>query len=375
MIPHVQDTSFIGFRQRSQLVSRELLALAFATNRADHYERVIDPFIRKSSQHICISDRYYLSSLVYQSKSSVDSEFQSIMDLNFAAGKPDLIIFLNASAETCYLRMKKRQEDKDLFERNLNQSKKKYEEAIRYLSEHHDERIVEVDADKEIIDVIRDIGKILTGENGPGWIAFQDPISVDTLPQTVSLTNNFNLTIDEYSRKFKSSWYGNLLSKEELFHVQVEELRESILADINRLSYRDVVSLFISFLKLLGYQIGEKLPWSDIDAFHANYVLPGDMSFDGAAIIFSAIQKQITLTKKMIEVGQSLDFLLLFDLRITRYIEYYGRDPLIEGEKQKPPPTFVVNRNHITDLVLATSLLKCVKQYRKFSVAQVQCTK
>lgn len=281
------------------------------------------------------------------------------MDLNFAAGKPDLIIFLNASAETCYLRMKKRQEDKDLFERNLNQTKKKYEEAIKYLSNHHGERIVEVDADKEIIDVIRDIGKILTGEKGPGWMAFQDPISIDTFPQTVSLTNNFSLKVDDYSRKFKPNWYNAFLVKDEVFYDTVKDVREAIQVDVNQLNYKDIVSLFISYLKLLGYQIGHRLAWSDIDAFNANYVLPGNMSFNGAAIIFAAMQKQITLTKKMIEVGQSLDFLLLFDLRITRYIEYYGRDPLVEGEKQNPPPTFVVNRNHISDLVLATSMLEC----------------
>ena len=49
------------------------LALAFALNRLSHVERVVDPFLR-SAGRVVITDRYLLSSLVYQSAGGLDMD-------------------------------------------------------------------------------------------------------------------------------------------------------------------------------------------------------------------------------------------------------------------------------------------------------------
>ncbi len=58
--------------------------------------------------------------------------------------KPDLILFLNASTQTCYKRMRKRPEEKELFETNLDITRNKYLEAIEFLRDRG-ERIEEIE--------------------------------------------------------------------------------------------------------------------------------------------------------------------------------------------------------------------------------------
>lgn len=341
---------------------RKLLAIAFAANRADHYERVIKSFL-KNDKTICICDRYYLSSLVYQTESTEISEFDRIMDLNFYVDKPDLTIFLKASATTCYKRMKKRQEDKDLFEINLRHTLEKYKKAISYLKRKRDELILEVDADKEIDDVISDIGKILTGDYGSDWIVFNSPLLVNSLPNVVSISNNLNTNLSEYSKQFMCEWSPVLLSKEEYLRGEVNNLYALVRDNINHLDHEELASLYISFIRIFGYKIGDKLSWSDLDAFTVKYVLPNNIPLNGAAIILAGLEKQLTITKKIIDTTRHLDFIFLLDYRPTRYIEYYGRDPIILGDKSLPAATSVVSREKIADMIFVQSLAQYVDEH------------
>jgi len=80
-----------------------VLPLALATNRLDHNSRVIQPWLENEyGKRIVISDRYYLSSLVYQS--SEDFPMEKVMKLNEMARRPDLILFVNVSEEICFQR-------------------------------------------------------------------------------------------------------------------------------------------------------------------------------------------------------------------------------------------------------------------------------
>ena len=99
-----------------------VLAYAFAANRLDHNDRTIKPHLERGDDHIVISDRYYLSSLVYQSAD--DFPFSSVIQLNELALRPDLIFFLNVSNEVCYQRMNKRNMPPELFETNLEATEK-----------------------------------------------------------------------------------------------------------------------------------------------------------------------------------------------------------------------------------------------------------
>lgn len=123
--------------------SHRTLALAFAANRLDHNDRVIIPWLEKEGNRIVICDRYYLSSLVYQSKDGFT--FEDIIELNEKAKKPDVIFFLNVSNETCYARMKSRNQAKELFEENLEESRTQFFSAIRFLKKKNKDNIIEID--------------------------------------------------------------------------------------------------------------------------------------------------------------------------------------------------------------------------------------
>ena len=119
------------------------LALAYAANRLDHNYRTIKPHLGKGENYIVISDRYYLSSLVYQSRDGLS--FDGVMQLNELALQPDLIFFLNVTNETCYHRLNKRNEPQELFEENLDDTRENYFAAIDFLRKTRGEKIVEID--------------------------------------------------------------------------------------------------------------------------------------------------------------------------------------------------------------------------------------
>ena len=154
--PH--DPSCAGLFIRQVLMKKvanipaRTLALAFAVNRADHCDREISPFLElfNGKNRVVVCDRYYLSSLVYQK--CHDLGYEEIMALNASARKPDLTIFLTASTRTCYERMRNRGESKELFETNLNETKKKYFDAIDFLSKHG-EKIISVEAEGSMPEV------------------------------------------------------------------------------------------------------------------------------------------------------------------------------------------------------------------------------
>ena len=133
----------------------EILPLAFATNRLDHGDRVIRPHLAKGEGFMIISDRYYLSSLVYQSNATFP--FQKVMEFNQFALKPDIIFFINVDTKVCYERMKIRNQPPELFETNLSESRQKYFDAIQFLRATRQEYIVEIDGNGSILEVAETI--------------------------------------------------------------------------------------------------------------------------------------------------------------------------------------------------------------------------
>mgnify|MGYP001800734862 CR=1 FL=1 len=146
--PHDASCGGLFIRQvlekRISNFSHRTLALAFAANRMDHCDRDINPWLAAEPQRILLCDRYYLSSLVYQS--TEDFSMAEVMRLNERARRPDLFFFMNVSNEVCYERMKIRNKPRELFERNLSETRDKYREAIAFLEAERQERIIEIDA-------------------------------------------------------------------------------------------------------------------------------------------------------------------------------------------------------------------------------------
>ncbi|MFT5766174.1 MAG: dTMP kinase, partial [Saprospiraceae bacterium] len=145
--------------------SHETLALAFAANRMDHCDREINSWLNEEGS-IVICDRYYLSSLVYQSNEKFPLE--EVMDINSHARKPDLIFFLDVSNEVCYERMNIRNKPRELFEENLSATRNKYYKAISFLRETKKETIVNIDASGTIEEVLKEMVASIV-KHKPAW--------------------------------------------------------------------------------------------------------------------------------------------------------------------------------------------------------------
>jgi dTMP kinase len=79
------------------------MALCFAADRADHIHNEISPKL-KDGVHV-IADRYYHSSLAYQ---SVEAELAWIREINRNIIRPDLTLFLDVPPAICMKRMQSR---------------------------------------------------------------------------------------------------------------------------------------------------------------------------------------------------------------------------------------------------------------------------
>lgn len=176
--PH--DPSAAGLYIREVLAKRgkaspRALALAFALNRIDHLDKIVNPFLSASGRRVVISDRYALSSLVYQSIGGLNME--DIFQLNRWARRPDITLYLSVSPHNCYTRLRNRPQDRELFERNLTERSAKYEAAIAMLRKKG-EIILEVDANPPFAAVLTSVIQLLK-EHGPDWLRIQPPLLME----------------------------------------------------------------------------------------------------------------------------------------------------------------------------------------------------
>lgn len=121
------------------------MALLFAADRMDHVRREIEPALARGE--VVISDRYDLSSLIYQSETSTDAEryLPWLTSLNAQALRPDVTVVLSVDADVALARRRARGGADELFEVPELQVRlaARYAEAPRYLPE---DRIVVLDA-------------------------------------------------------------------------------------------------------------------------------------------------------------------------------------------------------------------------------------
>ena len=139
-------------------VGDEVLAYLFAADRQDHLDSRVKPAL--SSGKVVISDRYYHSSLAYQ---SLSLEFDFVAQLNQTFPVPDLTIFLSLEPETSFSRVQDRGLPVERFEtldrlRSISQS---YNRVIRYCKDRGD-ALVCLDATQSIEEIHEQICEEIT---------------------------------------------------------------------------------------------------------------------------------------------------------------------------------------------------------------------
>lgn len=120
------------------------LALLFAADRVDHVYHPQTGIVHRLAQgeHV-VGDRYYLSSLTYQ---TLDAGFSWVYRINDRVLRPDLTIFVHVPVVLCMERIGVRQgERKELFERQeaLEQVLARYCRAIEQLQAEETIQIVD----------------------------------------------------------------------------------------------------------------------------------------------------------------------------------------------------------------------------------------
>jgi dTMP kinase len=358
------DPSAAGLYIRNALTKRikvdaRSLALAFALNRADHCARVIRPYLEHPAHSIMLCDRYYLSSLVYQSVEPLTMD--DIMMLNAHAIRPDLIFFLNASTQTCYERMRKRPEDKELFENRLDRTRDKYHEAIAYLRARG-EIVIEVDANGTPEQVLNEILDRLA-EHAPDWLHIQRTLSEPdldayTLHEWHDDADPIGRFVQAFLRDVPRQIPGDLATG-------MTGLKTAVERAVERLSYAELAGLFLSALGRAGYIVLDRLEWTEVVAFEMAYMLPLGVIQRGTALLLTDAQRQDVITRRTqqlldeIENGKQMhrlsDFMFVLDPATLSYGE-----PSLERDashSRVSPSVRILGRHDIARMVLGDVLL------------------
>lgn len=368
--PHDPSCAGLFIRQilmrKLTKVPAKTLALAFAVNRADHCDREISPFLnqRNGDPRVVVCDRYYLSSLVYQSTDEVS--YDDIMRLNSSAMRPDLTIFLSASSKTCYERMRNRREDKELFETNLNSTKMKYASAIEYLKGRGD-KVIQVEAEGSISDVVHNVLSTLA-DNAPAWLTVQQALKID---ETLHVFEPSTITIKDVARQFMNYWKNIPIDDPSKLTKAFNKLQAEVTDCLDKLLFNDVATLFLDVIAESGYTVGAKLPWTDLDAYELQYVLPFDVLKRGAALLLGETQRydivmgKLLSSQKVMTLRGMSDFLLIFDSNPSHLItDYYEREVVNYGDATALSPSFVmIGRKEIARTLFKTVLEMLRQEY------------
>jgi dTMP kinase len=136
------------------------LALLFAADRRDHLRREIEPRLEKG-EHV-ITDRYLLSSLVYQSL-FVDIEF--VRGINAKLRQPDLTLLLRVPVDVAMDRRLTRGQPDELFD-PIEQQKRiaaHYEVLAEKMKDEHNLRYVDGGRDADLVfdDLVREVTRCI----------------------------------------------------------------------------------------------------------------------------------------------------------------------------------------------------------------------
>lgn len=315
--PHDPSAAGLFIRQvltRRVKSSARGLALAYALNRVDHNERAIQPFLDADGARVVISDRYYLSSLVYQS--SDEQPMEAILALNSAARRPDLTLFLSASARTCYERIRARAGDRELFDNKLNVMRAKYTDAIAFLRQRG-EQIIEVSAEDDLPTVLNRVVDALR-DHGPGWLEMQRILIAQAHPD---LDTYADAQIDYPGMIAALTADLPPANDKRSLRSAINELKKRVSAEIERMSAAQLGALLMVELAQAGYQRGDRLPWTDIPAYALDFTLPRvEIAQGGALLLMRESGRYGALTRKLQELeerapelGVLADFAIILD--------------------------------------------------------------
>ena len=360
--PH--DSSCAGLFIRQILMKKisrfspRALALAFAANRLDHCEREISPWLDAEGGNVVICDRYYLSSIVYQS--SDDFPATDVLRLNEKARKPDMIFFLNVSDEICYERMKIRDEEAELFEQNLAETRQKYHEAITFLRKFNSDTIIEIDASGEIDQVANEMLEEIH-KAYPEFLPHESLVLESGMieePGSRYLNGQDQFTLEHAAKELST-----VLELSELHDEQ--DLIRKIEKEVGSWHFRRLSKLFLDYLKFKGISVKKKLPWAEVDAFELEYTMPGGILLRGIGLAIHEEQRYDLIMKKAADTPEMSDFMFVFSPGPSKLVTpYYEREKIVFNTETRKEGLFPSTKL-VTQRDIATAILRIRKVVEK----------
>ena len=143
--------------RRDSTVSMAALPWLFAADRCDHLESVVNPALERGDT--VVSDRYYHSSLAYQ---SLTLGLVRVRQLNHTFRIPDLTIFLDIPADVALKRIQRRGGTREIFEEQakLEQISAAYARVNAFLRSQ-EESIVTLDGSLPMDEVTTQINALM----------------------------------------------------------------------------------------------------------------------------------------------------------------------------------------------------------------------
>lgn len=140
-------------------VDEKTSAYLFAADRCEHIYGKNGIIENLNNNKIVISDRYFFSSLAYQ---SLDSDGKITRLLNSPFPLPEILFFFKIAPEISLKRVDSRNEKKEIFEKLDLQQKiaQQYEKIILEYENQNEMKIITIDATKSI----KEINKIILNE-------------------------------------------------------------------------------------------------------------------------------------------------------------------------------------------------------------------
>jgi len=233
-----------------------------------------------------------------------------------SARRPDLTLFLSASARTCYERMRQRAGDRELFDSNLNAMRAKYDTAMLFLRERG-ETILEVSAEDSLPTVVNRIIDTLRAA-GPAWLEMQRVLIADVQPDMEADTHP---TID-YDGMIAAFMADLPTAKDKrTLRAALVELKRRVTAEIERMSAAQLGALLLTELERRGYEVSERLAWTDVIAYELGYLLPSvNVKPRGIILLMRESGRYGVITRKLQEledrqpeIGAAVDFVIVLD--------------------------------------------------------------
>ncbi len=150
--------------ESSQKLTPETQFFIMSASRSEYVDKVVNPAISESK--FFISDRYYYSSLAFQSYGGgLDFNFvKNISDVATKKCYPDIVFILDLNLETAFERLNIRNKDqleKDNFENEEFLFHKRVKDGFLDLAKKLDERFYIVDASKNEEEITKDVISVL----------------------------------------------------------------------------------------------------------------------------------------------------------------------------------------------------------------------